>query len=119
MAGLERLAANLRWSWDPEVQRLFSEIDIDLWAATYHDPRMVLAAVSPARLEELAADVGFVGRVDAAVAVLDAALEGPGWFDQNVPEWPGGVVGYFSPEYGIAEAVAHTPAAWEFWRAIT
>ena len=105
ISGLEQLAANLRWSWNRETRRLFSEVDPELWAATYHDPRMVLAAVPPARLDALAGDVGYVGRVRAAVDELDAAVTGPAWFGDRARDWPGGVIGYFSPEFGIAEAV--------------
>jgi len=104
IGGLDELAANLRWSWHRSTRHLFAEIDPSLWSECGHDPRMLLAKVDPARLVEIATDAGFVQRVAAAVADLDQAVTGPSWFtDAHVPL--SGTVAYFSPEFGIAEAV--------------
>jgi starch phosphorylase len=104
VTGLDQLAANLRWSWHRPTRDVFATIDADVWARTGHDPRLVLARVAPSRLEELADDPVFVATVEAATADLSRYLEEPTWFDG----WPDrfeGTVAYFSPEFGIAEAV--------------
>jgi starch phosphorylase len=111
LAGLDRLARNLRWSWDRPTRDLFAGIDPRAWDDSDHDPRRVLADVAPERLDELAGDAAFLERLAAAEAALDAYLDLPRWFQQTVDaEAPGeqamdGVVAYFSPEFGISEAV--------------
>jgi starch phosphorylase len=106
LGGLDRLARNLRWSWDRPTRELFAGIDPRAWDDSDHDPRRVLADVAPERLEELAGDPAFLERLAAAEAALDAYLELPRWFQQTVDDDAmQGVVAYFSPEFGISEAV--------------
>lgn len=117
LAALDRLASNLRWSWDRPTRELFASTDPRAWDEGGHDPRRVLAEVPRARLEELAADPAFIERLEAAAAALDSYETLPRWFQQElaagrVPDaadghsaMDGGVVGYFSPEFGITEAV--------------
>ncbi|HKY15679.1 MAG TPA: alpha-glucan family phosphorylase [Microthrixaceae bacterium] len=104
IAGLDRLAANLRWAWHRPTRALFASIDADIWAGTGHDPRLLLARVAPERLNDLAADTSFVEQVQRVVADLEESLTAPSWFD-STPSRFDGVVAYFSPEFGIAEAV--------------
>lgn len=107
LSGLDRLARNLRWSWDRPTRELFAAIDPQAWDDSDHDPRRVLADATPERLAELATDAAFLERLAAAEAALDAYLDLPRWFQQTVgDDGPlDGVVAYFSPEFGISEAV--------------
>jgi len=111
LAALDRLAANLRWSWDRPTRDLFASIDPTAWDEGGHDPRRVLAEVSAERLDDLADDADFIGRLTAATAALDAYETLPRWFQQEASgssggrALDGGVVAYFSPEFGIAEAL--------------
>jgi glycogen phosphorylase len=110
LAALDRLASNLRWSWDRSTRELFMAIDPRLWAEGGHDPRKVLAEAAPERLEALAVDPSYLARVAAAEAALDAYMELPRWFQQLERSKEDttsldGVVAYFSPEFGISEAV--------------
>ena len=113
---LDRLAGNLRWSWDRPTRELFTGIDPRVWDEGGHDPRRVLAETPTARLEELAADPAFLERLSAVTAALDAYESLPRWFQAQLAkgaipatggesDLDGGVVAYFSPEFGIAEAV--------------
>ncbi len=43
--GLSELAYNLWWTWNPDVQRLFSRIDPELWEIAYHNPVRFLRQV--------------------------------------------------------------------------
>ena len=79
ISALGQLSTNLRWSWDTASQELFASIDPELWAEIGRDPVALLAEVSPARLEELAADPGFTERVDHLSAQLDEYLTKPRW----------------------------------------
>ena len=106
-AGLEPLrdlAVNLRWSWDERTQALFASIDPRRWPrkSAGHDPIELLAEVGAGRLQALAADEGFVAEVQRAAEDLQNYLSRPGWSQ------PGSSlrrVAYFSPEFGISEAL--------------
>ncbi|WP_193610423.1 alpha-glucan family phosphorylase [Nocardioides lijunqiniae] len=104
------LALNLRWSWHPETQDVFEEVDPELWESTGHDPVGLLGAVGRARLEELAADQGFLERLKVAADDLDSYLTGERWYqrvaardgaDGTAHERGPAAIGYFSPEFGI------------------
>lgn len=101
LAALSDLAGNLRWSWHPETQDVFEEIDPGLWESTGHDPVKLLGAVGPARLEQLATDAGFLERLQAASADLQAYLTGERWYQRRGAETGPAAIGYFSPEFGI------------------
>ena len=99
LSGLDRLANNVRWSWHRATRDLFASIDPPAWEVTGNDPRRLLAEVDPARLAALANDVAFVARLDAATSELDRYLSSDPTLSLD------GTVAYFSPEFGIAEAI--------------
>jgi starch phosphorylase len=101
LAALGELAGNLRWSWHPPTQDVFAAVDPDVWESTGHDPVKLLGAVNPARLEELAAEDGFVQRLAAAKADLDAYLTGERWYARKAGSDAPTSIAYFSPEFGI------------------
>lgn len=111
LVALERLSTNLRWSWDKPTQDLFATVDPELWEQAGSDPVALLGAVSPARLDELAADDGFLRRLDHLAAELDDYLRRPMWYQQQVEKdgttesrLPTGIA-YFSMEFGVAEVL--------------
>src|SRR6201995_4569030 len=118
LAPLRELMLNLRWSWHPETVELFASIDPAAWAASGGAPVAMLSSLRPEKLAALAADQGFLDRLQAAARDLDAYLTGPRWF-QQVQENPSAgpearsttlvdkpsAVAYFSPEYGITEVL--------------
>ncbi|MGG7463717.1 alpha-glucan family phosphorylase [Plantibacter sp. YIM 135347] len=101
---LAELAANLRWSWHEPTQRLFAEIEPEVWRETDHDPISGLGLVTPERLAELAADDGFVERARALREDLREYLREPRWY-QSLPDPKPASIAYFSPEFGIASAL--------------
>ena len=108
LAALDQLAANLRWSWDKPTQDLFASIDPTLWANCASDPVALLGAVNSARLDELALDEGFLGRLDDLSGDLDDYLSRPLWYQQQQQDaghaMPTGIA-YFSMEFGVAEVL--------------
>ncbi|MGN6089228.1 MAG: alpha-glucan family phosphorylase [Actinomycetales bacterium] len=98
---LGELSLNLRWSWHPQSRDLFASIDPQVWEDVRHDPVALLGAVGPARLDELAADGGFVERVREAAADLHDYLTGERWFQTLPEDERPRAIGYFSPEFGI------------------
>ncbi len=109
LAPLEALAMNLRWSWDIQTRELFRWVDPAEWDAVVHDPVRLLGNISKDRLDELVGDKGFLRFLETVSTDLERYLGRDGWFQGRT--LPGGTatplrsVAYFSPEFGISEAV--------------
>ena len=115
IAGLTRLAHNLRWSWSREIRALFRSIDPTLWHLTQHNPIALLRDVDPARLLACAADTEFLERYEAVLArdARDAATRET-WFATahpdlarpgEAPPLPPGPVAYFCAEFAFHSSV--------------
>ncbi len=108
IAALGQLSTNLRWSWDRYTQELFASIDPELWHRIGRDPVALLGEVNPGRLDELAADNGFLERLDRLSADLNEYLTRPLWYQDLQAHsdlvLPTGI-GYFSMEFGVAEVL--------------
>lgn len=104
LAPLEELAANLRWSWHQPTLELFRDIAPELWDELGKDPYGLLGEVPPARLEQLAGDAAYVARAGALRDELRAYLTEPRWYQGLGADVPA-TIAYFSPEYGIADAL--------------
>ena len=107
LRGLGRLAVNLRWSWDRRTRLLFAWSDPELWDAVDHDPIRLLGVLPATRLAELATDTSFLAAISAAERELDNYLSEARWFQNRVTEQGSDLrlVAYFSPEFGISEAL--------------
>ena len=108
LAGLNRLANNLHWCWDRQLQQLFAGLHPQAWEESGHQPLTMLARISPAEWTALSRDPDVVASVGDAVARLDVALTSPRWFQTKAAEGgpsPLDLVAYFSPEFGISETV--------------
>ena len=115
LAPLRDLTLNLRWSWHAETRELFAAIDPVGWEASGHDPVALLGEVPPAQLESLGHDQAFLRRLDDAARDLDQYLTGPRWYQRQAdggragsdgsPSGPPAAIAYFSPEYGITQAL--------------
>src|SRR5260221_4427446 len=104
LAPLHELAMNLRWSWDGRTRDLFRWVDPATWEVTGHDPVRLLGMVGRERLDALAEDPAFLVFLDEVYADLQRSLTAPRWF-QSRDDTPLRSVAYFSPEFGIAEAL--------------
>src|SRR3954447_5030472 len=104
LAPLHELAMNLRWSWDEQTRDLFRWVDPGTWEITGHDPVRLLGLASRERLEQLAEDRAFMGFLREVHADLKGYLDSPRWFQGRSPGPLRGIA-YFSPEFGIAEAL--------------
>src|SRR5688500_11099063 len=105
LSALEALAMNLRWSWDEQTRDVFRWVDPEQWDASIHDPVRLLGLVAPRRFEELARDPGFLRVLDEVHTELLGYLSKPRWFQAREGGSPLRLVAYFSPEFGIAEAL--------------
>lgn len=99
---LSELAQNLEWSWSPATQRLFHDLDPQLWQACAHNPVALLSRISQARLDAAARDPVFVASCRQVLAARDDA--GVKWFagEDAVED----VYAYFCAEYGWHESLA-------------
>ncbi len=104
LAGLEDLATNLRWAWDERTRDVFRWVDPDAWELGGHDPVRLLGAVGRDRLAQLEADAGFCSFLGEVHDALRRYCERPRWF-QGRSASPLRSVAYFSPEFGLAEAL--------------
>ena len=104
LAPLGTLAMNLRWSWDERTRDLFRWVDPAVWEATGHDPVGLLGRVRPERFRQLVGDPAFMSFLSEVHDELTRYLDRPRWF-QNKGASPLRTIAYFSPEFGIAEAL--------------
>ncbi len=104
LAGLQDLAMNLRWAWDERTRDLFRWVDPDAWESGRHDPVRLLGAVGHRRLAELESDPGFLSFLSEVSDDLERYCNRPRWF-QGRPSGPLRSIAYFSPEFGLAEAL--------------
>ncbi len=104
LAPLRELAFNLRWSWDERTRDLFRWVDPQIWEGSFHDPVRLLGSVDRRRLEQLSADPAFMGLLAEMHDELRRYVEAPRWFHSRGRSALRAVA-YFSPEFGIAEAL--------------
>ncbi|HEV2369801.1 MAG TPA: alpha-glucan family phosphorylase, partial [Acidimicrobiales bacterium] len=101
---LYELAMNLRWSWDRRTRDLFRWVEPEEWNRSGGDPVAVLARVGQDRLEELTGEPAFRSFMEEVRADLARYLDSALWF-QGRKRSPLRSVAYFSPEFGISEAL--------------
>lgn len=70
LAPLARITYNYAWTWTAGAAALFHDIDPAMWRRSECNPRALVEATPRGRLRALAADDGFVARVDATAAAL-------------------------------------------------
>jgi starch phosphorylase len=105
---IRELAYNLRWTWDHEIINLFRRLDRELWESTYHNPVLMLGSISQERLNEAAADEGFVMQLNRICQKHHQYMktEGSSWYEKHQAKGSKkGVFAYFSAEFGLTEAL--------------
>jgi len=107
LAGLRRLAYNLRWTWHHDSIELFRRLDHDLWESTGHNPVRMLGTINQAQLELAASDESLLAHLDRAVNELDSYLGSKStWYQRMYGQTAGLQVAYFSAEFGITECLS-------------
>lgn len=106
---LPRLAANLHWAWDRDLADVFDQLERRQaprsWRHIGQHPSDLVRRTQPDRWAELAGDPAFVDAVHAASGRLDTAMADASWFDSQADTSVLRSVAYFSPEFGITEAL--------------
>ena len=71
LRGLDRVAKNLWWTWDPEAPALFEALSPEGWVACHHNPVALLADVPAADLSPEAKDPELIARARRVVERFD------------------------------------------------
>ena len=99
------LAYNLWWSWTPEAQALYADLDPQLWHKVNHNPVRQLAELDPAKLEAAAEDNAYLERFDRVIAAWDAYMNREDtWYKLHHADQQRPIV-YFSAEFGLHESL--------------
>jgi starch phosphorylase len=100
------LAYNLWWSWHPAAQRVYRDLDPELWERVEHNPVKLLRELSPERLNAAASDPTYLTAYDQVIAALEAYLSShTNWFTQHYPQAQNELIAYFSAEFGLHESL--------------
>ncbi len=103
---LQELAYNLWWSWHPEAQNLYRQIDPELWELVYHNPVKFLREVRQQRFAEASANSAYLEQYDAVMNAFDAYMHTKNtWFNQHYPNAQEQQIAYFSAEFGLHESL--------------
>ncbi|MBN1630580.1 MAG: alpha-glucan family phosphorylase, partial [Thermoleophilia bacterium] len=101
LKGLEELAFNLRWTWDPRAFKVFQHLDPEMLEKCGGNPVLLLRRISRERLEHASGESAFLTHVDEALSDLRLYLTEPGWFPVNYPDHTDLRVAYFCMEFGL------------------
>lgn len=103
---LGELAYNLWWTWNPNAQRLFIEIDRDLWERTHHNPIRFLSMVQRAQLNGVTQNHYYLENYDRIFREFDEYMNTEDtWCSRNHPEYNHRPIAYFSTEFGLHESL--------------
>lgn len=100
IAFLETLARNLWWCWNFDAIEIFRRIQPQLWKETGSNPLEFLNRLPQKKLEDLAAEEGFVSHLAQVKERFDEDMKVGRNGKSN-----GRGVAYFSLEYGIHESI--------------
>ncbi len=98
---LQAIAANLWMTWHPDAIRLFITMDGELWEKCLHNPVRMLGEISQEKLEELAADEGFVVEVQRVHEALEQYVNTV----RSINDARATSIAYFSAEYGLNDTL--------------
>jgi len=106
VAGLNRLARNLWWSWNQEAQDFFYDLSPRGWQNMFHNAVAVLHEVSEQELRARLQDAVMAARAREVLAEFDAYLkDAKTWGHTHVPHLHKNPVAYFSAEFGLHESL--------------
>lgn len=103
-ASLKELALDMRWCWSHSADKIWHQLDADLWGLT-HNPWVVLQSVSRDKLNAALADPEFSKIVNELVQRKEAQDQSETWFQKYHPNSQLSNVAYFSMEYMLSEAL--------------
>ncbi len=104
MDTLTDLALDLRWSFNHSADRLWEQLDPELWDLT-HNPWVMLQTASREKLQTVTAEPEFQKLLADVNRERQAAERPEGWFQKTHPRSGLASVAYFSMEFMLSEAL--------------
>jgi starch phosphorylase len=101
---LAELALDMRWSWNHSADKVWQQLDPELWDLT-HNPWVVLQTISRDRLQRVLNNSSFRKNVDELVQARREMAESPAWYQQKHSQAPLTCIAYFSMEFMLSEAL--------------
>jgi starch phosphorylase len=101
---LQALALDLHWSWNHGGDKIWEQLDPELWKLT-HNPWIVLQTASVEKIQKKLSDPDFRNIVENHLKTNKLKNEGSAWFQQKYPNTPLSCMAYFSMEYMLSEAL--------------
>jgi glycogen phosphorylase len=101
---LTDLALDLRWSFNHSADRLWQQLDPELWDLT-HNPWVLLQTVSHEKLQRVTADPSFQTLLADLHQEKTVAEESQAWFQKTHPRSGVSSIAYFSMEFMLSEAL--------------
>ncbi len=105
LQGLQNVAKNLWFSWNPDAGMLFRSLDPDLWEASGHNPVKLLADLSRERMEEIVSDAVLMNRIQQLERDFEDYVGNTKAYSFNLDRPINYRIAYFSMEYGIHESL--------------
>jgi glycogen phosphorylase len=106
VAGLNRLARNIWWTWDQGSQEIFHELSPRCWQNLYHNAVATLQEVSEYELRVRLQNPGFADRVRHVLRDFDNYLNDKNtWGRKHAAHLHKNPVAYFSAEFGFHETL--------------
>lgn len=101
---LTDLALDLRWSFNHSADRLWEQLDPELWELT-HNPWVLLQTVSREKLQSATADPRFQRLLADLHREQTLTEESEAWFQKTHPRSGVSTIAYFSMEFMLSEAL--------------
>lgn len=102
IAGLESLAHNLWWTWNPAARALFRHLGRSHWVRSRKNAVEMLRRIDPERLEAMAGNPIFLREYDAVMAEFaDVMNERRSWYRDHFGDTASGGIAYFCAEFGV------------------
>jgi starch phosphorylase len=106
IAGLNKLARNLWWTWDQEAQELFAELSPRSWQNLYHNAVAILHEVSEYELRVRLQEPDFATHVRRVLRDFREYMADQNtWGRLNAAALQKHPVAYFSAEFGFHETL--------------
>ncbi|HAS16379.1 MAG TPA: alpha-glucan phosphorylase, partial [Nitrospiraceae bacterium] len=105
LTGLNRIAYNLWWTWNSDVQEVFKLIDNSLWKEVEGNPVIFLKRLSKETLVTVVSYKEFMDMFKHVISEFDKYCTSERtWFSDHYPAWRNMHVAYFSAEFGLHES---------------
>ncbi|MFW6081314.1 MAG: alpha-glucan family phosphorylase [Desulfosalsimonas sp.] len=100
LGGLEDLAENLWWSWNPQARMLFKMLDRQAWKESGHNPDLMLRQLPEEILKNAAADPNYMRHYKLVMYHFNHCLSQPP-LQRTAGSGGPGPIAYFSAEFGL------------------